>query len=497
MNKQIKKTFVNSLFVFGMLGAFSCSKEELTPATDVSQSAASDATAGTTTVTFHSKNYIIISSGDKLPADIEGKVSSSNGKLTALLSEVGIAMATSDDPEFATKAAKISGVRSVVHDFTYQGFDPSKAKTIDADNVNPPSTGDSNPFFPLQWGHTAIQAPEAWNAGAKGEGVTVAVLDTGFDLTHPDLKANIVGAVSFVPGQPAQFNNAYGTSHGTHTAGTIAAVDNNIGVVGVAPAAKLLLVKVLADAGSGSFSWMMQGILYATQQKADVINMSLGAAIPRSSKYLYDNGTPADPTDDFMVNETKAIQELIVAMNKVTTYATQQGVTVIASAGNDANDGNADKNLVHIPADGPNVISISATGPTGWANAPLTTNLDKFASYSNYGTSAVDFAAPGGDFIYPTNEIIVFRGVRQYTWALDMVLSTVNGGYSWMAGTSMAAPHATGVAALIIGKNGGDMAPAKVEAALRASADDLGKPGRDAYYGHGRVNAYRAVTAVQ
>jgi len=496
MNKQTKKTFINSLFVFGLLGAFSCSKEELTPATELSQSATSDATAGTSTVTFHSKNYIIISSGDKLPTDIEGKLNSSNGKLTALLSEVGIAMATSDDPEFATKAAKISGVRSVVHDFTYQGFDPAKVKTVDADNVNPASTGDSNPYYPLQWGHTAIQAPEAWNTGALGQGVKVAVLDTGFDLTHPDLKDNILSSVSFVPGQPAQYNYN-GTSHGTHTAGTIAAVDNNIGVIGVAPAAKLLLVKVLADAGSGSFSWMMQGILYAAQQKADVINMSLGAAIPRSSKYLYDNGTPDDPTDDYMVNETKAIQELIVAMNKVTTYAYQQGVTIIASAGNDANNGNADQNLVHIPADGSNVISISATGPTGWANAPLTTNLDEFASYSNYGTSAIDFAAPGGDFDYPGNEIVVFRGVGQYVWALDMVLSTVNGGYSWMAGTSMAAPHATGVAALIIGKNGGDMAPAKVEAALRASADDLGKPGRDAYYGQGRVNAYRAVTTVQ
>jgi len=497
MNKQIKKTFVNSLFVFGMLGAFSCSKEELTPATDASQSATSDATAGTTTVTFHSKNYIIISSGAQLPANIEGQLNSSNGKLTALLSEVGIAMATSDDPEFATKAAKISGVRSVVHDFTYQGFDPSKDKAVEADNVNPPSTGDSNPRFPLQWGHTAIQAPEAWITGALGQGVKVAVLDSGFDLTHPDLKDNIEGSRSFVPTEPAQYN-ATGSSHGTHTAGTIAAVDNNIGVIGVAPAAKLILVKVLADAGSGSFSWMMQGILYAAQQKADVINMSLGAALPRNSKYLYDNDTPDNPADDYMVNETKAIQELIVAINRVTTYAAQQGVTIITSAGNDANNGNADQDLVHIPSDAPNVISISATGPTGWANAPLTTNLDEFASYSNYGTSVIDFAAPGGDFDYLTNEIVVFRGVRQYVWALDMVYSTnARGGYTWMAGTSMAAPHASGVAALIIGKNGGQMDPAKVEAVLRASADDLGKPGRDAYYGHGRVNAYRAVTAVQ
>jgi subtilisin family serine protease len=434
-----------------------------------------------------------------LPSDIVSRAASANGKVTTVLSEVGLATATSDDPNFATKAAKIAGVRSVVHDFTYQGFDPEqRAVEVAADNVNPASIGDSNPLLPLQWGATAIQAPEAWNTGAEGANVLVADLDGGFELEHPDLKPNIVGSKSFVPNEPAQFRlPANKSSHGTHTAGTIAAVDNSIGVIGVAPKAKLLLVKVLGDAGSGSFSWMMQGIIYAVQQRADVINMSLGAAIPHHDKYVDDEGN--------VINDTKAIQELLVAINKVTSYATKNGVTIIASAGNDANNGNKDQSLVHIPADATGVISISSTGPIGWANAPLTTDLNRFASYSNYGTSAIDFAAPGGDFAYATNEIVVFRGVKQYVWALDMVLSTgrvtVNAitglpqaNYTWMAGTSMAAPHATGVAALIIGKNGGQMDPARVEAALRASADDLGKPGRDPLYGHGRVNALRAVS---
>ncbi|WP_375416515.1 S8 family serine peptidase [uncultured Hymenobacter sp.] len=481
----------------GLLFTFGCSKEDLQPtdnttARTTQQAVSQDAAA----VTLHAKNYIIIASGDQLPADIAEQTKSANGTVTALLSEIGLATASSDDPNFAAKAARISGVRSVVRDFTYQGFDPQKERSVDAtaDNTNPASTGDSNPFFPLQWGATAIQAPEAWNTGAQGEGVVVADLDSGFDLTHPDLQPNIVGSASFVTGEGAQFRGA-GSSHGTHTAGTIAAVDNSRGVIGIAPKAKLLLVKVLRDSGSGSFSWMIQGILYAVQQNAAVINMSLGAAIPRNGRYLDDNGTPTDLSDDFIINDTKATQELLVAISKATGYATRQGVTIIASAGNDANNGNQDQSLAHIPADATGVISISSTAPIGWANAPLTTNLDRFASYSNYGTSAIDFAAPGGDFAYPTNELVVFRGVRQYTWALDMVLSTAkNGGYTWMAGTSMAAPHATGVAALIIGKNGGHMDPARVEATLRASADDLGKPGRDEFYGYGRINALRAVT---
>jgi subtilisin family serine protease len=487
-----------SLLGLGLLGTFGCSKQDLTPQANLNASTTQDAAVTATSgFKLRAKQYIIIASGDQLPADIEGKAASANGKVTKMLTAAGLAVATSDDPNFATKAAKISGVRSVVHDFTYQGFDPAKERAVAASvNVNPASTGDNNPYFPLQWGATAIQAPAAWNTGAKGQGVLVADLDGGFELTHPDLKDNIVGSISFVPGETAQFTGpATSASHGTHTAGTIAAIDNNIGVIGIAPKAKLLLVKVLGDGGSGSFSWLLQGLLYAVQQHADVANMSLGAAIPRNGKYLDDEGN--------VVNDTKATQELLVAISKVTGYATKNGMTLIAAAGNDANNGNKDASLVNIPADATGVISISATGPIGWANAPLTTNLDRFASYSNYGTPAVSFAAPGGDFMYPTNEIVDFRGVHQYLWALDMVLSTgrvsigadglPSGSYTWMAGTSMATPHATGVAALIIGKNGGNMDPARVEAVLRASADDLGKSGRDPYYGYGRVNAYRAV----
>jgi subtilisin family serine protease len=487
------------LLGLGLLSAFGCTKENPTPTASLDAGLSSNAMQQDALAkpgfALRSKQYIIIASGDQLPTNIEAQTTAANGKVTSRLTEAGLAIATSDDPDFAAKAAKISGVRSVVHDFTYQGFEPQPNRAMKAvsDNVNPPSIGDKNPLFPLQWGATAIQAPEAWNTGNQGQGVLVADLDGGFELQHPDLVGNIQSSISFVPGEPAQFVGA-GSSHGTHTAGTIAAVDNNIGVIGIAPKAKLLLVKVLGDGGSGSFSWLIQGIIYATQQRADVINMSLGAALPRNGKYLDDAGN--------VVNDTKATQELLVALSKATSYATKNGVTLIASAGNDANNGNQDKSVVHIPADATGVISISATAPIGWALAPLTANLDRFASYSNYGTPAVTFAAPGGDFAYPGNEIVVFRGVTQYVWALDMVLSTgrvstvdgvTRGGYTWMAGTSMAAPHATGVAALIIGKNGGSMDPTQVEATLRASANDLGKPGRDPYYGYGRVNALRAV----
>ncbi|MCC9135058.1 S8 family serine peptidase [Pontibacter silvestris] len=497
--------------MFSLTASFGCStvEQEVTPTASLSQSIESAVQDGSLNpaVKLKGNNYIVISSSNSLPSDLKGQLKSIKGELTSSMDKVGIATVTSTDPEFATKAGKIKGVSSVIRDVEVQWYNPADEKVVEIEAIygNPPYSGDNDRYFDLQWGHDAVNAPEAWNAGARGKGVRVAVLDSGFDLDHLDLAPNIdlAASANFVPDEVLEYRLSDVGSHGTHTAGTIAAADNGIGIIGVAPEAQLILVKVLRDSGSGSFSWMMQGILHAVEQGADVINMSLGAALPRNGKYLDDNGTPDDTSDDFIVNDTKATQELINAISKVTTYATQQGVTIIASAGNDANNGNKDKSLVHIPAGAPNVISISATAPQGWALNPLTANLDYLASYSNYGTSDIDFAAPGGDYSYPGNEIVTIGGVTQYAYVFDYVFSSgsnldpTRSSYYWSVGTSMAAPHATGVAALIIGQNGGQMAPARVEAAMRASADDLGKSGRDPYYGHGRLNALKAVTAIQ
>jgi subtilisin family serine protease len=490
MKKNITSKLAAGLMM-ALAVSFGCAEEEFTPQLTApegqSQMSANEDDINPA-VRIKNNHYIIISSASKLPSDVKGQVQGLNAELTGLMEEVGIATATSSDPDFAAKASKINGVGSVIPDLDIQWYDPEELKSYDLEtaNVSPPSTGDSNPYYFLQWGHTAIQAPEAWNAGVRGAGVKVAVLDGGFYLEHPDLKDNIIGSASFVPGESAQFVPVPGgrtSSHGGHVAGTIAAVDNNIGVIGVAPEAQLLLVKVLADAGSGQFGWMLQGIMHAVAQDADVINMSLGAYLPRNGKFLAADGS--------VINNTKAVQELLVAITRVTNYAAQQGVTIISSAGNSAIDGNKDKSGLSIPAGAPNVISISSTAPMGWWLDPLTVDLDRVASYTNYGTPDVSFAAPGGDFAYPGNEA---SSIGIPVWALDMILSTGTAtGYNWSAGTSMASPHATGVAALIIGQNGGKMSPKQVEAALRASADDLGKAGLDPFYGHGRVNAFKTI----
>ena len=313
---------------------------------------------------------------------------------------------------------------------------------------------------------------------------------------HPDLAANLNTALSasFVEGEGYDVNLPAGAfNHGTHVAGTIAAVDNTIGVVGVAPDAEIVAVKVLSEVtGSGSFGGIIAGIVYAAgpQVDADVINMSLGGTLPKNGYTYEEDGTVVKVG----ANE---VADLLTALSKATNYAYQQGTTVIASAGNDARNAEQDKATVSVPGASANVLTISATGPEGWARNPAT-DLDTAAFYTNTGSSLIDFAAPGGDVdssLRPGGTanranwpLCTVQGTTNYCYIFDLVLSTITGSYGWAAGTSMAAPHAAGVAALIIAENGGSLKPAQVEQIMRARADDLGKRGNDDVYGAGRVS---------
>ena len=203
------------------------------------------------------------------------------------------------------------------------------------------------------------------------------------------------------------------------------------------------------------------------------------------------------------VDETEdGAQDLLNALDKATTYAFENGVTVIASAGNDEHDLDNTAHTKTVPAQSANVIAVSATGPIGFGKGA--TNFDELSSYTNWGQSLVDFAAPGGNDEYrPLTEVCTFplnpTGTSSIPcYALDFVIAPCRGGptsvssYCWSEGTSMAAPAVSGVAALIVGKYG-PIAPAMVESILTQSADDVGPEGDDPFYGRGRVNAFRAV----
>lgn len=408
------------------------------------------------------QTFLLVANGQSLPKGLEASVARAGGTVTESYS-FGVAVV-----EAPASFRGVAGTTAVLD----AGFTVDLGTQIAADpDQLPPDSGNDDPFFDLQWGHVPVGAVEAWEDGVTGEGVRVAVLDTGFDLDHPDLAPNIdLDSSMDFTGEGLSYTIDDTFSHGTHVAGTIAAADNGFGTIGVAPDAELILVKVLRDEGSGSFSDVFEGIVHATDEGADVINMSLGDVQPRNSA-------------------EEDITAVANAMNKAVRYAYQNGTTVVVSAGNDAHDLDGDGNMVRFMTSAPHAIGISAYAPTGWATEGWDGNFFVPASYTNYGTSMVDFSAPGGDTAYPGEESCTVGGLARPCWVFDLVFSTGNGGWYWSAGTSMASPHAAGIAALIISENGGDMKPQQVEREMRSRALDQGKPGTDDFHGRGAVHS--------
>ncbi|HEV8693895.1 MAG TPA: S8 family serine peptidase [Lysobacter sp.] len=454
--------------------------------------------------TAQAATFVVQAKTQTFDAQLARKLEAAGGTITARLPEIGVVIVESSDPGFRSRAAKVQGVRSAVPDITLQFDIPEAVSVVESDFANPPNSGDNDTRFNLQWGSAAIDVAGAWNAGYRGNGATVAVLDSGIACQHPDIAANLLlsESTSFVAGEGVCLSRVNAFNHGSHTAGTIASPDNGIGTIGVAPEAKIIAVKVLSEvSGSGSFNGIIQGIVYAAQHGADVINMSLGVR----------GGLPVNGPG------ANDVAELVNATKRAVAFARAQNAITIVSAGNDGRDLDHDSgvqicdtdgcfmaNLRAFPAQLPNVLAIAATAPEGWGLNLAGSNLDRPASYTNYGQSAIGFAGPGGDFDYPGSENCTVAGLTRPCWVFDGVFAVggysqpVPGGpvfasYSWASGTSMAAPHVSGVAALIIGKHGGELAPSEVERVLRAASDDLGKNGVDDYYGSGRVNAAKAV----
>jgi lantibiotic leader peptide-processing serine protease len=440
--------------------------------------------------------YILIAADENaLPAGLAQQVAALGGLITYVLPEIGVAIATSADTDFVAEASSIAGLRSVIPDVTLAQEPEPTAALVE----NPPTSGDDDRFFDMQWALDAIDAPEAWATGARGAGARVAVLDSGIDVDHPDLAPNLNLALSrsFIPGLPVAappFGPPSFTGpphHGTWVAGLIAAADNGVGTIGVAPEAELVALRVCPDSGRGCpDSAILAALVYAAQIDTDVINLSLGQWLPRRG-FVDADGTYVSAAD---------VAELIVARTRALNFAHQQGATIVAATHNQARNLDADKDGVQLFAQLPHVIAVSATGPRGWGSDP-TTNLDLPACYSNYGQSVVDLAAPGGNvdctqpFPPPPPYTFCTVVITLPCFAFDLVVGPTVNGWSLDFGTSAAAPHVAGVAALVIGAHGGQMNPEVVEAVLRTTADDLGKPGVDEFYGHGRVNAAKAVGA--
>ena len=297
------------------------------------------------------------------------------------------------------------------------------------------------------WGVMKIGADTVQATGNQGEGINVAVIDTGINYLHEDLKNNYEGGYDFVNKDTDPFDD---NGHGTHCAGVIAAADNNIAVVGVAPKASLYALKVLNSAGNGYTSDIIAAIQWATTSsdpKMNVISMSLGSSVGST------------------------------AMQQACDAAFYSGIVVVAAAGN---NGAARKgtNILY-PARYPNVIAVGATDQNNVR-----------ASFSNTGPE-LDLMAPGVSILSDYIDVSAY----DYPRNLDTL---------YMSGTSMATPHVAGTAALILKSyepgwktlgytdGNGIWSAQEVTNVLIATADDLGTTGKDNYYGYGIVDADQA-----
>lgn len=295
------------------------------------------------------------------------------------------------------------------------------------------SKASSQPVEVLPWGVDRIDAELVWPLANTADPIKVGIIDTGISNTHPDLLANIKGGVNTINPR-RNWNDDNG--HGSHVAGIVAALDNNIGVIGVGPAIDLYAIKVLGASGSGYLSDVIEGIQWAIANKMQVINMSLGTT-----------------------SNIQSLHDAVIA-------AKNAGIVVVAAAGNSGSSTNGSSTVTY-PAAYPEAIAVSATDQN-----------DVIASWSSRGPE-LDLAAPGVD-IYST--------YKQTS-------------YATLSGTSMAAPHVAGTAALVLNtpvgsydaNTNGKWDPDEVLKELQDGAVDLGAAGFDNLYGWGLVNAYNAV----
>jgi len=466
------------------------------------------------------QTYIVLYKKNAVPSDAASSVSKAGGTLIYSYKQIGVLITSSDNALFTANLLKDSRVQGAAASAGFATQLDVDASDAIADAIIPgsPAPG-SDSLSGLQWDMDQIHAPAARAINGGSPSIVVGDIDTGLDYTHPDLAANVDDANSVncltgvpVPGKVAANDD---NGHGTHTAGTIAAALNGIGIVGVAPNVKIAGIKAGNAAGFFFPEAVICAFMWAGSHHLQVTNNSYFA-------------------DPWLFNcRNEAGQRAIWnAERRAISYAISQGVVVVAAEGNQADD------LAHptqdatspddtspvlreihnqcavVPVEVPGVIGVTANG-----------NLQLKSFYSSYGVGSADVIAPGGDSILqrtaaaPNGRVLSTWPASLFTVtcaAARRVTDPSGAKYCYQQGTSMASPHAAGVAALIMST--GVTSPGAVAAKLQNTADKIACPPDVSIYaffpavdngapqvcqgdldynsfnGHGQINALTAVT---
>jgi subtilisin family serine protease len=461
-------------------------------------------TAATAAPGATGENYLVLFKGSQSPADASRIVTTAGGVVVANYDKIGVLVARSADSAFDDRLRannKVEGA-SATTDFGTKLETAAAEGSQPGDLPNAPASN-SDSLSSLQWDMRAMHTPEAHAITGGSPEVVVGTIDTGVDYRHPDLRQNVSDEDSAnclsgapVPGMVAANDD---NGHGTHTAGTIAAAANGAGIVGVAPNVKVAGIK--AGQADGYFfpEAVVCAFVWAGDRQIDVTNNS----------YF---------VDPFLFNcrndaEQRAIWK---AVQRAVRYAMNQGVTVVASEGNESEDlshptrditspdsppgSEQERDITNacvvVPVELPGVIGVTATGSMLQDNSAGDHPDNLKALYSSFGMSTADVTAPGGDFYFRGSDpgAQAAQGLILSTWPADLPcgrnvkeptedITYPTAVYCLLQGTSMAGPHVAGLAGLVISQFGdlrtpqnGKMRPTQVEQILTQTADPQACP---------------------